>query len=239
MKLVIPKQHGAWAMLILPFLLGMLMGDATLLHIPLLIGWLFLYLATYPLIMVFTNKKGNNYKKWASIYLLLSSIFIVITLVYKFELIYFGLMMLPFFVVNLYYAKKKNERAFFNDVSAIIVFSLAGVGSYFVGVSELNVTALHLFIYSIFYFIGSTFFVKTMIREKNNVTFKWLSWGYHLLVPVIVVVFGNLYFLIAFLPSIIRAIVLYGKKVAIMKIGILEIFNSVFYFVIIALLYPY
>ena len=35
MKLVIPKQHGAWAMLIIPFLLSVILGKPTMYHIPL------------------------------------------------------------------------------------------------------------------------------------------------------------------------------------------------------------
>ena len=63
MKMVIPKQHGAWAMLLIPFLLGMLAGHPTIWHIPLLIGWLFLYLATFPFIMYVRKKKRDLYEK--------------------------------------------------------------------------------------------------------------------------------------------------------------------------------
>ncbi|EZP78790.1 hypothetical protein H839_02941 [Parageobacillus genomosp. 1] len=46
-KWIVPKQHGAWAMLIVPFLLGAYAGGFTWLHVPLFVGWFFLYLATY------------------------------------------------------------------------------------------------------------------------------------------------------------------------------------------------
>lgn len=48
MKAMIPKQHGAWAMLLIPFLLGMIKGGPVFWHIPLFLGWLFLYLTVYP-----------------------------------------------------------------------------------------------------------------------------------------------------------------------------------------------
>ena len=38
MKLVIPKQHGAWAMLIIPFLLSVILGKPNMYHIPLFLG---------------------------------------------------------------------------------------------------------------------------------------------------------------------------------------------------------
>ena len=43
MKLVIPKQHGAWAMLIIPFLLSVILGKPTIYHIPLFIAFLYLF----------------------------------------------------------------------------------------------------------------------------------------------------------------------------------------------------
>ena len=47
MKWMIPKQHGAWSMLILPFLLGGIVGGWTLAHIPFAIAWLFVYMGTF------------------------------------------------------------------------------------------------------------------------------------------------------------------------------------------------
>lgn len=44
MKALIPKQHGAWAMLLIPFCLGTVKGGAVLWHIPLFLGWLFILL---------------------------------------------------------------------------------------------------------------------------------------------------------------------------------------------------
>jgi hypothetical protein len=37
MKPVIPKQHGAWGMLIIPYFLGAIEGEPTWFHIPLLL----------------------------------------------------------------------------------------------------------------------------------------------------------------------------------------------------------
>ena len=81
MKMVIPKQHGAWAMLLIPFLLGMLAGHPTIWHIPLLIGWLFLYLATFPFIMYVRKKKRDLYGKWALIYGAIATISLIPILV--------------------------------------------------------------------------------------------------------------------------------------------------------------
>lgn len=62
MKALIPKQHGAWAMLLIPFLLGMIKGGPVFWHIPLFLGWLFLYLAVYPITLALKRSRSNPIK---------------------------------------------------------------------------------------------------------------------------------------------------------------------------------
>lgn len=62
MKVLIPKQHGAWAMLLIPICLGMVKGGPVLWHIPLFTGWLFLYLTVYPITLAVKKKKQKTIK---------------------------------------------------------------------------------------------------------------------------------------------------------------------------------
>ena len=71
-------------------------------------------------------------------------------------------------------------------------------------------TALFIALIS-FYIFRSTFYVKTMIREKNNPKYRFISWGYHIVLTVIVFAINPLCSLY-FIPSVIRAIILYGKN---------------------------
>lgn len=47
-KLVIPHEHGGWAMVSVPFLTGMMVATPQWIHLTLFTGWLLLYLASYP-----------------------------------------------------------------------------------------------------------------------------------------------------------------------------------------------
>lgn len=228
-KLMLPKQHGAWAMLIIPFLLGGYAGGFSWFHIPLFLGWLFLYLASYPLLMAFKLKRKNEYLQWFFRYFSIAIIMLLIILLYNIKLIYFGMAMIPFFLINLYYAKKKNERAFLNDVAAISSFCIGALASYFVRSGELTFDAFLISIFCFLFFIGSTFYVKTMIREKKNEMFKWLSWGYHVLLVVGLMMAGYSLFTILYVPSVVRAVYLYRKKMTIMKVGMLETVNAVYF----------
>ncbi|MBY6269246.1 MAG: hypothetical protein CW344_13550, partial [Parageobacillus thermoglucosidasius] len=83
----------------------------------------------------------------------------------------------------------------------------------------------------------STFYVKTMIREKKNPIYKWLSWGYHGLLIIGLVAIGYPLFVLAYVPSVVRAVYLYGKSLPIMKLGILEVANAIYFFIAMVVLY--
>jgi hypothetical protein len=236
MKIFLPKQHGAWAMLIIPFWLGVINGGFIWQQIPFFLGWLLLYLATYPMLLLFKKKKVPFYTKWTLIYLVPALLLLLIPLVERPTIVYFGLLMLPFFVINAYYTAINQDRAFMNDISAICAFSIAGLASSYFGRGSITVeTLLYTFIGSMLFFAGCTFYVKTMIREKKNLQFKWVSWIYHLILVIAWLVLGFWVVALAYIPSLVRAIVFYGKKLTPKQIGIYEIVNSAIFFVTMAL----
>ncbi|GLH63611.1 hypothetical protein PG301_14500 [Parageobacillus sp. G301] len=89
-KWIVPKQHGAWAMLIIPFVLGAYTGGLTWLHLPLFVGWFFLYLATYPLLMAVKLKRTQEYM-WAFYrYTAIAAVILAICLWYEPSLFWSG-----------------------------------------------------------------------------------------------------------------------------------------------------
>jgi hypothetical protein len=232
MKLFMPKQHGAWAMLIIPFWLGAAASEIIWQHVPFFIGWLLLYLATYPLLLIFKKKKIPFYRKWALIYMVPAIVFLLIPLFTTPTIAYFGFSMIPFFILNAYFSAKNKDRAVMNDLSAIVVFSIAGLASSHLPGGTINEEAILVFAASILFFTGSTFYVKTMIREKKNTNFKWISWTYHFLVPILWLGAGEAIVAAAAVPSLVRAVAFYGKPLSVMKVGIYEIVNAALFFII-------
>ncbi|MDQ0216625.1 putative membrane protein [Oikeobacillus pervagus] len=234
MKPLIPNQHGAWAMLIIPFFLGIIISGGTWLHIPLFIAWFFLYLGTYPLLMNMKKKKKRpELTRWGIFYLSIAFVMITIVLIYQWRMVYFGLAMLPFFLVNLYFTKKKRERALWNDFSAILSFCIGGMASYYVGSQQVDSQCWMIGGISFLFFVGSTFYVKTMIREKKNVVFHRISWGYHIGIVLLFIFLREPFLFLAFFPSLLRAIMMVGRKISTNKIGVLEITNSVYMFLLV------
>lgn len=232
MKLFMPKQHGAWAMLIIPFWLGAAASEIIWQHVPFFIGWLLLYLATYPLLLIFKKKKIPFYRKWALIYMVPAIVFLLIPLFTTPTIAYFGFSMIPFFILNAYFSSKNKDRALMNDLSAIVVFSIAGLASSYLPGGTINEEAILVYAASILFFTGSTFYVKTMIREKKNTNFKWISWTYHFLVPILWLGAGEAIVAAAAVPSLVRAVAFYGKPLSVMKVGIYEIVNAALFFII-------
>lgn len=216
-------------MLLLPFLLGLFLGEPSWLHVPLFIGWLALYLATYPMLMLLKKKQVKLYRVWFIRYVAVALCFLIIPILIKPNLALFGFMMIPFFLINVYFSKQNNERALMNDISAISVFSIGGLASYYVGTTSISFLGFMIYGLSLFFFIGSTFFVKSLIRERKNKRFRFYSYGYHVALIILLVLTDYAILAIAFVPSLIRAFMFYNKPVTPKKIGILEIGNSVYF----------
>jgi len=235
MKLFLPKQHGAWAMTIIPFWLGVINGGFLWQHIPFFIGWLLLYLATYPMLLLFKKKKVSFYAKWTIIYMVPALLLLFIPLIERPSIVYFGFLMIPFFFINAIYSSKNQDRALMNDFSAIFAFSVVGLASSYLSHGIITIESVLIFFTSVLFFVGCTFYVKTMIREKKNAQFRWVSWTYHSLLLVVWLVLGYWIVALAYLPSLIRAIFFYGKPLSPKKIGIYEIVNSTLFFIVIAI----
>lgn len=200
---------------------------------------LVLYLFSYVSISyVHKAKAKKEYLHAAIVYFMIAFVFGMVSLLYEWRILLFVVVMIPLFIVNMYYARQKNERALLNDMSAIIVFCIGGLVSYYFSMKLIDKTALFITLISFLYFLGSTFYVKTMIREKNNPKYRLISWGYHILLTIIVFAI-NPWCSLIFIPSVIRAIMLYGKKISIIKVGVLEIANSVYFLIITVIIMKY
>ena len=229
MKWMIPTQHGAWSMLILPFVLGGTVGGWVWTHVPFAIAWLFVYMGTFFLFQyIKQRKKSRELLRTVIIYLMIATLSITPVLWMQWSLIWFAFAMIPFGLANAYFAKIKDERNVWNDVSAVTSFCIGGMASYYHGAHVVDETIAWVFVLPYLYFLGSIFFVKTMIREKKSIAYRNLSWGYHMLLIVVFIALGYPLLALVYAPSLIRAIWFYGKKIPIMKIGIVEIANSVF-----------
>nr|WP_150275265.1 YwiC-like family protein [Paenibacillus tepidiphilus] len=236
MRKYIPNQHGAWAMLILPFLFGIASSSGRAIHIPFFICWLLIYLFSFPLLQWVKTGRRERYIQPVKLYGLLLLPFAAYMLIREPKLLVFALPLLPLFAVNIYYAKAKNERALLNDIAAVLAFCLILFPVFYVGGGENWRAAAELFLLSALYFVGTAFYVKTVIRERNNPRFYYMSVLYHVLFAAA----GALFFPSLIVPLVIlllRAALLPKTGITAKRTGMLEIGFSLMLYVSVLMLY--
>ncbi|OEH86674.1 hypothetical protein BHU72_10530 [Desulfuribacillus stibiiarsenatis] len=238
--MMLPREHGAWAMLIMPLILGSLLSGFTVGHALLFLGTVSLYLSIYPLTRIVKGerKNGDLYYRWFFIYLVFS-IFFVVPLVWTHPwLMTLGIVLLPVVAVNIVNAKRNNERSLLNDFVAIIGMSIGGVaGVYINSAHEPNFQLmLYVWLLSVIYFMTSTFHVKTLIREKGNTKFKFISRMYHAVIIIFTALTLPYHWFLAFIPAIIKGL-LPSKPQRPLVIGLVELAHAMIFVILIVYLY--
>jgi len=230
MKMVIPHEHGGWAMVSVPFLVGVIASSPRWLHIPLFLAWLGFYLTAYPLLQSLKRKAGRDrLYKWAAIYGTTALICLIPPLIGQPQLVWFAPVLCGLLVVNVWHVRQKRERSLVNDLCAMIVFSLGGAAAYLIGSGGWDYGMAIVMLFSFLYFTGSTFFVKSVFRERTNRRWTRLTLILHIVLLLIPVAIGYPWMALAYVFPAVRAFVYAGKPLRPMKTGIIEIIGSVLF----------
>ncbi|OOF39701.1 hypothetical protein BKK49_07600 [Rodentibacter rarus] len=235
MKLFISHQHGAMVMALLPFLYGMLLAHPVWAHSFLFLAWCALYLMSYPFLSLFKDKNNPLYRKWAMIYAIATFLFALPALFYNGKILYFGAAMLPFVGINIYYIKQKNERHLLNDFAGIAIFALAGMGSYYFSDRTFDAQMGWVATYPTLFFIGTTLYVKSMMRERKNPRYWRVSIFFHTVLVAYFAVIEQGYLMLAFGVGWIRAIYLPRKKLSVKQVGLMEFVITAIFFIFLLL----
>lgn len=231
MNWFIPKEHGAWAMLFVPLLLGTFLYEPNGYHLLFFMSITLLYMATSPFLVFIRKPKRRKEAQPAFLIYAVTGILLLVPVVIKFPFLFvFFIIVFPLFTLNIMFAKVKQERAFLNDVVAIVAFSLLLLMCTYIAVEEIPITAFIVAGLSIVFFIGSVFHVKVFIRERGNSSFLRWARVYHsiwiigpLLVGLPVI---SLIFSFSFLKHWLMPVKQRFKPIT---IGIIEIGNSLFF----------
>lgn len=215
-KPVISDQHGALVMALIPFIYAISLNPHWI-HLSFLISWLFLYFSTYPFFSLFSKKPTARNKKWAAIYFIGSLIFALPVLYFNPKILWFIPALLPFGFIQIYYAKKRDERNLFNDIAAIFTFGIVGMSAYFVSTNQLNWAIL---IHPTLFFIANTLYIKSVLRERKNPRYYELSGLSHLLFACFY--FSQPLIFAVYLLAFMRAMILPHYSLKVKQIGLLE-----------------
>ncbi|MFI1168732.1 YwiC-like family protein [Streptomyces sp. NPDC020801] len=192
----LPNQHGAWAMLVVPFLAGTLLGGPTPWHVPLLLAWLLGYLAVFHVQQWLRLRRNSRNPRAAARHtrpaVVLTAALVPLgaaLAVHAPRLLLAAACAAPLLALNCWYAWRNRERALINGLVAVVpacgmlpVALLLGGG----GFEDAWRPALA----CLLYFAGTILYVKTMIRERNSTAYRRASGCYHAAAVGVAVVLG-------------------------------------------------
>lgn len=231
-KPVISNQHGALIMALIPFLYALCVYGPTLEQVLLGVAWLFLYFFSSPFLSLFSKKPTERNKKWASIYFVLSILTALPAIFAKPWILQFLCVMIPLAGVQVYYAKQHDERNLNNDIAGILTFGVIGMATSYLVTNQYNFEIL---IHPTIYFIATTFYVKSIGRERRNPFYMEFSIASHMMLAMIYVTMGDNWMFAAYLIGLFRAAVVTSFGLNVKQVGLLEF--PVVIFLLIALVY--
>jgi hypothetical protein len=176
----IPPQHGAWAMLLVPWLTGVLIAGFHWAHVPLLGAWLAGYLLSYYVLQAVKTRRLSRVKPQLLLYGPITAALGLLVVTVRPQLLIYAPGYALLLALNVFYARRRRERALLNDLTSVVqsclmVFVAATAAGTGAGTGQ----AIPAFTAVLLYFTGTVLYVKTMIRERGNVSYYWASVIYH------------------------------------------------------------
>lgn len=221
----VPNQHGAWAMLAAPLLVGTLAGGPRWAHLLLAAFWFTGYLAFFATAQWLKSGRRDRYLPAVRAY---GSGAAVLGLALAFaqpEL----LRWVPGFVlplgVGLWTAARRRERELLAGLTTVVASGLIAVVAYDIGASGDLGRGWLLALVQLLYFVGTVFYVKSAIRERDNPAFGRLSTVVHA-VATVAMAWLSWCLVLVFAALTLRAALVPGLRPTPKQLGIAEIVST-------------
>jgi hypothetical protein len=220
----IPPQHGAWAMLGVPFVAGMLTARSWAL-VPLAVAWVSGYLAGYfALQAIRTGRLTVRTGRPLGVYGGVTVSATVVLVLFRPEVLIYAPVYLVLWAVTAVYSRNRRDRALASGFS-----SVAQAGTMVLVVQTVSgapvAPALGAFLACLLYFAGTVLYVKTVIRERGSAAHLRASIAFHVVAVVLAAVI-SLWLVPPFLWYLARAVVLPRRRLPARRIGLLEVAGS-------------
>jgi len=184
---VVPDQHGAWGFLLLPLILGVVVGGWSPAVLALVLAWVAAYPLTWALTGVLAAPRPQRFRRALVVWSVVTVPAAVTTVVLRPWLLYVGAAYIALFLVNLWFARHRRERALANDLVLVaectamvpVVAGVAAAGGWAVPIDVMTEPAvLVLALACAVTLVGSTLHVKSLIRERRNPRYARASRSY-------------------------------------------------------------
>ena len=180
----VPNQHGAWAMLASPLLVGALAAGVTWVHLPLAAFWFVGYFAFFATGLWLKSGRRPRYLPPVRAYAAAAAALGVLTALLQPGLLRWAPLFVPPLAVGLWAAAHRRERELLSGLTTVVGSALMTVVAYDAGWDTDFRRAWLLALVQFLYFGGTVFYVKSAIRERRNRGFLALSIGAHAVTTV-------------------------------------------------------
>ncbi|SDQ67017.1 YwiC-like family protein [Thermostaphylospora chromogena] len=221
----VPPQHGAWAMLAVPYLAGLLAAGYRWPDLPLLGAWLAGYLLSYYVFQSLKSRRPRRYRDQLLVYGGVAAPLLILVVVACPPTLWYAPAYAVLFAINAWYAWRRRERALINDLvsvaqSCLMVFVVATIAE------TPPAEVLAVFALCAAYFVGTVPYVKTMIRERENPVYLRWSIAYHV-AAVALAACLSLWTGVLFAWFLLRAALFPNRGLTPKQVGLIETANSV------------
>ena len=179
-----PNQHGAWAMLAGPLLVGVLAAGPAVVHVPLTVLWFLGYFAFFAAGLWLKARRKARYRPPVIVYTLACLPPAAVVLVMEPRLAVWGLALAPLLVTGLVLAAERKDRALLSGLVTTLAASLMTAVAYDAGDGSDWTRAWLLTATMAAYYVGTLLYVKTMIRERGRRAYVVASVAFHALATV-------------------------------------------------------
>lgn len=217
-KPVISNQHGALVMAFVPFIYAISLVGFEPIHLLLGFCWLCWYFFSYPFLNLFSKKATARNKKWAMIYALMALISGLPLLYYQLAILQFLVPIVPLVLIQIYFAKQKDERNMLNDIAGILTFGVVGMATAYL---TAEVYDWKILLHPTLFFIATTFYIKSVVRERKNPRYHQYSLAIHAVLMVAYLYF-SLPIAFAYAIALLRAWFVPKLKWNVKQVGISE-----------------
>lgn len=254
--LKLPREHGAWAMLYVPLVTGVLVAWSFPLRVLLFVlSATFLFVARESSVSWWRAYRRGEHRADALerliIYLGLAGLSIapLVFIDRLYLLAPLGLAALLLLAVNTEQAARREDRTIFGELLAIAGLTMTAPAAHYVALGELQPAAFWLWLLSALYFVSSVFYVRLRVilisprkqAERKGAWRRCASYHVFLLVSLSLLTASDrlsFFVLAAFAPALARAswcLIKPGGQLVLKRLGLQEIVYSVVFLIFIML----
>lgn len=252
MKVPIPREHGAWGMLYVPFIIAAVtVGSLSYKLLLFFIGMTAAFFAHEPLVIYLrldpkrpeNKEKREHARFWFGIYSLIAAASMIPLIVFNhlWLLLVFGGLSGIFLFTHVYLVSELSQRNIVAEFLGVLCLTASAPATCYVARGTIDRQALLLWAINILYFTSSIFYIKMRVskfakkKDAPRQTTQCIAYHAFLIVCLVALVYNGASTVVAalaFVPVVIRALYYISKtdkKLSLKSIGFSEVAYSLIF----------